>query len=44
MQKVLETPRLCIDLGGRQVEKIAHGFEKMRYLFSLVFHQKSLKI
>ena len=42
MQKVLKTLRLCIDLGGRQVEKIARSFEK--YIFfstnSTVFSPK----
>ena len=31
---MLKTPRLCIDLGGRQVEKITRGFEKIRCFLS----------
>ena len=37
--KVLKTLRLCIDLGGRQVEKIARGFENMHRFFHQIFMQ-----
>jgi hypothetical protein len=37
--KVLKTLRLCIDLGGRQVEKIARGFENMHRFFDQIFIQ-----
>ena len=30
---MLKTSRLCIELGCRQVEKIARGFEKMHHCF-----------
>ena len=39
MWKVCKTPRLCIDLGGRQVEKIAHCFEKIRRFVHWFFIQ-----
>ena len=37
--EVLKTLRLCIDLGGRQVEKIARGFENMHRFFDQIFIQ-----
>ena len=37
MQKVLKTPRLCIELGCRQVEKIARSFEKMHHFVFITF-------
>ena len=38
--KVRKTLRLCIDLGHRHVEKIAHGFGKMHHFVD----QKTSKI